>query len=276
MSEQRSSPAHLLYLPYKSVGNQEYSKAITPEIINEYAELGVSTQIIPILARHLADLNLVTDGISETSSLMVGAIKNGDDNSEWRRYLRISERQYARYVGFLEDVSVDQDLPDRSFEKIGGIATRWIYYELSADVLSNSCYMQSKFNKYIPDYNGNSPHYRSDLLLSRRFLSERLDGEPSLHLLEYDQECFKAGVGIAFLKNAILRAGMLKREKQAEWFVRRITDHYPTLNDSRYPIEPVDQYGILDRLEYAQPVEGVVINNRRFAEMIEDPDDDDY
>lgn len=264
-------------LPANGVGASDYSRAITPEILNEYAELGLSSEIMPIFARHMADLYLRIDLGREDTLLHVGAVKEPGEDAiqEWRRYINVSERQLSRYTGALESVFEGQGVRDDTIAQVAGLALRWVYFEASAAVLSNSCYMQSRFDKYIRDYNGNSPHYRSDLTLSRRYLTDQLGGdEPDIHLLENDAASFRGGIGLMFLKNALLSAGVVSSIKRAEWLVGGISELYPHLNPGANPVVPMDEYDILARMAHSEPEQGVIFSYQRYASMIDVVDDD--
>jgi hypothetical protein len=259
----------------------ERMEFLAGELIGAYAELGLDVEFMPIFGQHIADLKLevAMSGIDST----VTVSKTGPEilgEKSWQRKAIIGEMQLNDYAAGLFEALRDMNLlssqdVDASDPKIKNVAASWILYELSADVLGSSCYMQRHYNRYIPDLNGQSPNARFDVTVSREFLSSYVDYDDMTlqKLAEYDHANFRAGVSLVFLEDLLLRMGLVDNVVSARWVSSQLKQTYPKTS-ARKHVEPMERDEITKRLIDITPTTGKIAWYHSFFDTLDLPDQD--
>lgn len=223
----------------------EYMPYLVGDVLKTYADFGLAPEFQAILGRHLSDLSIQSDTTGDSSYLTVAQTrKNGQAQEaagedkvavQWCRELVVNSWQLKKYNQALTE-ALSQVAPGELDEQTTRrVAFDWLIFELTADALGNSVDMQEKFDKYVPDYNGQSRYYRSELTVCRRNLESLVDPEKlplSSDLLEEYHANFRAGVGLALLRDSLLLYG-LSREQQAHWVIEHIRTMFDEFGSRR-------------------------------------------
>lgn len=232
--------------------SNEYAKAMAPEIVGAYIDLGLDHEFAAILFHHLEDLHVVVGARGDDSFLGVRCHKelvDGKPQKRWHRVMDVGRdhlKQYSTKITECSHLLGGEGLSDPQSQKL---ALDWIMFELSADAAANSCYMQHKFGRYVPDYNGQSEHFRSELTIARSYLeSAGVEGDfVNQRSIEADHADFVAGSSLLLLQNAILRHGLSESYGRVQWFINKLRLEYPDLKDSP-GLDPMSDYDIIQRL----------------------------
>jgi len=215
----------------------EYAQSMAADLAWAYHDLGLDAGFLPIFGQHIADLHLqsVYPGHASTIGLKQVLVEASGEKS-WVRSAEIGEKHLERYAQTLQGTFSELHIKpilngsdvDMTFKKL---ALHWIMFEMSADVLGHSCYMQERFVRYIPDFNGQSPFIHSDITVSRNFISGYVDDNNPLldKMAEVDHADFRAGVALVLLEDALLRSGTLDSAVKARWVVRTLAQKYPAV-----------------------------------------------
>lgn len=247
---------------------EEYVHAMVPHVVGQYLELGLHPAFAAIMGRHIDDLLLVNDVEAAESYLRVASQKaqpthdwltEPSDEVEWVREAVVSPRQHKRYLGYLAvatKVAFDFSALDReSAIELRKLSFDWMFFELSADAAASSCYMQQKFDKYVPDYNGQSPHFRTDLAISDNYLSSFSNGKPPISVLEADHIDLRAGMALIMLHDSLLRSNLGVSTVKARHIINQLSALYPKKLFAGEVVqpEPHTQTDIVLRLAAMEP-----------------------
>lgn len=246
---------------------QEYVHSMVPHVVGQYLELGLHPSFAAILGRHIDDLKIVSDVERAESCLSVVAHKSPDKNDDcgaptetvWIREAIMSPEQHLKYLGKLalatkRTLDIDKLQPEIAAD-LKKLSFDWIFFELTADAAGSSCYFQQKFNKYIPDYNGSSPHFRTDLAISDNYLSGLTDEKPSVVTMEADHIDFRAGMALVQLHDALLRSELGLSVSRARFIINQLSASYPQkyFKGVKITPEPHSQNDVILRLSSIEP-----------------------
>lgn len=217
-----------------------YPRLMTPDTVRLYMELGFDATFSAILSRYLQDLHLVGQKDADRSYLTVSAHQEGDtEEPVWHREMVVSAPQRDEYRQTLQDgyEAIDDGLrypnfdPERTLDKL---AVDWIFFELSADAAAESCYMQHKYDRYIPGFNGQNRNWRSDLKISDEYLRKQTEVEPSRAAANADHESLRAGIGMVLLHDSILRTDLFEGAPAARWLISYLQMNHPAKTENKY------------------------------------------
>lgn len=255
------------------IASDAFAEQITPEILDMYAEFGLDSIFLPILGRHIRDTHVIVGGSSAFDSTLTTAIPQNDaprnDTKVWQRQLLIPNFTvdcYAKNItnglkifGKKFPGSIPTDSPFINQDGTLGsdvtrmLAIKMLFAESSIDMLGNSVYMQQRFEKYIPDFNGQSPHYTCELEVPRQFYDQYAYDEPGEHELRADLLALRHGIGLNFLKVDLLRFELVSKMKYAEWLIRSVQQKKPGKAVSGVSVSPHDEYAISQRVMSLEP-----------------------
>jgi hypothetical protein len=200
-----------------------FSEALVPDLVHGLDDLGIAPEFTAIFAKHVSDLHIVINPVGDKRPSRLTVMKHDD---EYKRFAVLSHQDLQRHSARLAEASqclgltLDKDNRQK-------VALTWIFFELSADALSNSVYMQHRYDKYIPDFDGQRYSWESENTLARNFLSEYAADTYTIDEVMVERERFRAGFALFFLKDALLRYGVVDRDKQAEWLIQSLRHEYP-------------------------------------------------
>lgn len=220
-------------------------------------DLGLDGRFIGIFAKHMLDLN-ICDTINtddHQSRLFVCRDSEAPDHAYHIEAI-INPKQVEMYSSVLGKVLLNQDYCPSTYanpETITPLALDWVIHELSADALGNSCYMQQRFDCYIPDYNGQNIYDNAELTISNEFLRNYADVNFSEEEARADHNNFRAGYALELLRADILRRGLTDSTQRADWITHGLAKQYPLFN-GQTPITPLRREALMVRCANMQPV----------------------
>lgn len=135
-------------------------------------------------------------------------------------------------------------------------AIDWAFYEQAMVVLSNVYHMRNRFGVYLKDLNDQSPYYRAQYSISATFLAQSEHG-PETPTVSEDLEALTQGFGLMLLHGSLIKHGLVRVAKQADWVLEELRHLYP----AAYRSEEIAAH-----LERLKPVENVLEGYRQFSE----------
>jgi hypothetical protein len=264
----------------------QFDGQFTKDVIGFYDQMGTDPRFLAILGRHVSDTHLMISSVIGESFLTTRQTKDTSSEREqtsWERLLILSETQRSMYAKAIEAATKSMSKPKRA----GGIAlgtlvdlkgkqldsektmtrkiTRdlsldWIFYELTSDMLANSIYMQQRFDHYIPDFNGQSPHYRTEFTIAREFLSGYASDEFQSerdHAVLREFRNFRAGVALGMLADDMIRKEVAGSMTEALWITSMLAKEYPLYGREQKPIVPMGKVEMFIRLSSLEPRKNV-------------------
>lgn len=278
-------------IPDVRILSTEFASHTAPYILDTLYELGLDNQFVPIVGRHIAELRIAET--HDRSTLDVHAYKEeGDKRVMWRRVALLShdelitKREVVESVfsqlnrsedlqHVVEEPSTVIDLSGENIEtqKIRdlslAVATEWVFYELAADAVASSYYMQQKWNRYIADFNGQSPHYAAELSIAQRFLEMYADQTTlSDSMVRGEYNAFRSGLGLILLQDSLLRNGVTPSRKINEWVIQGLTSTYPSIDGRNTVVEPYSRAAISERLTALIPKKNVEMEYFKLSESV--------
>lgn len=241
--------------------------SIAQQVTGAAFDLGLDSRFIAILGRHITDFKIgMLPNDSEQRSYLT--VRSRPESSEYERVAAINPKQIGMYQEWLYRAATET-CPDEGFEPDKDAcfktALEWVLFELSADAAGNSCYMQQHYDKYIPDYNGQSPYYSAERTVSRSFIQQYAQDLDEGDVV-YDHESFRSGFALQLLVDALLRNGVSTSIKHGQWTVHHIFGNYPQplKAEGSMPINPLDYHEIVQRFQSIHPIDGL---RGRMAEL---------
>jgi len=253
----------------------DYAGAYTNECGEFYGSLGLDDQFLAIFQRQLGDLHFFVGGDSTSTNLGVQCstdIQEDTHDSSWIRVLRFSRGEY-RYCsdwlsGNLKRVGID--IEPQTVKKM---TLELLFYEATADLVANAVYMQQQFDKYIPDFNGQSPFYQTEFTIARKFLGELSLHEPTKEELILEYYNFRSGAALAQLERSMIRENIAANIMNARALKKALGDNYTDREKSEkrkhqkfgFKIEPMTVGELRDRVTFMQPR---ISARQRLAELV--------
>lgn len=261
----------------------EYIRQRTQEVGRLYGELGLDPQFLAIFDRHLNDLRIARTNTIDESRLWL--VRRGPDDPVnplgWKRRAEISKTQLEEYrriiidsIDAIKKAGVHGEIHDND-TITRSLAFDWVFYELTADAAANSCYMQQKYNRYVSDYNCQSPHYRAELTISGAYL-HRYDDHVPVQAVERDHRDFRSGMSLILLHDAVLHSGLFTSAAQTRLFIMQLRKSYLGRKDPDGVtlFDPLHQGEIAMRLGTIEPTDHIK-ERARLAEYLLSLEDED-
>jgi hypothetical protein len=205
----------------------KFSEALAPDVVRTVSEFGLQDEMIGVLSMHLSRLHvvMVPENSTERSHL---SLFRSPETDEYKRLAMVSPEDIAQRSDLIRDIASEQSVRiDRRQGDMLGLD--WVYYELSVDALSNSVYMQNRFERYVNDTNVQDG-FDSNLYIARNFLNSISSDGPALTDVQVknQQTRFKQGMALQMLPDAAVRTGITSDLKKATWLVHGVQGRYPT------------------------------------------------
>ncbi len=226
-----------------------YITQTTEFAVQTAEELGLAAPFMAILAKHIQDLGIITTEYGDSRRAALSVYK--DESAPILTYKRAAiinpthVEMYASSITKALHAIVGENAAGQDDPTVPNMALDWTMYELCADALGNSCYMQHSFDGYIKDFNGQSTSYNSHDTVVREFLKEYASDFTEVDVAR-EHESFRSGFALQLLKNDLLRNKLCSSLKQAEWVVAQISKNYPTLGIGR-KITPMHHDDLMSR-----------------------------
>lgn len=214
-----------------SVG-AEYSEMMAPHIVDSCVRLGMAVELAPIFKNHLSDLHVaIRDDPKghecEDPAIAVKKIKlPGIKKPTWKRLFIVGRHQIEDRQEELAEVITARGIEELDDAKVHTAAFDWLFYEFAAlSALGNSCYMRRNIPKgYMEDFNGQSPYYRTEHILSSDYLLQT--GTQGVRV-EDDYKALRQGFGLRMLHEGLLLKGVVERAKLADWIIEELRQRTP-------------------------------------------------
>ena len=247
----------------------EYAGSMAEDVVEKFREFGLAEEFIPIVGEHILNLQLVA-GTAQTSQLDVRKVAAGNDRrGKWQRQAILSIPQARKYEKAILNAAksnrIEETLQTEVAPIIGldgkvldngqrkrllakELAVDWLFFELCADALSSSIYMQQKFTRYVRDFNGQNASDRTELTISRKHLGANVHPE----LVEEDHLALRSGIAIEMLADDLVRRGVCDTREMAEYLKAKLIEFYPKPK-GRTTLVPFNREQIHDRLSTVRP-----------------------
>lgn len=259
------------------VSGKEYIDSFAGVAVNQYMELGLDPTFAVILGRHISDWQLTLDQSQITgheSYLSLSSHRDGK-NIVWERQAVIGTTKTQTLLGKLAlsyKLTTGEESPSRQTNRLlHKLALDWSLFELSADAAAISVYMQRKFDRYVPDYNGQRENFRADLAISENCLTGYTNKPLTTSELEADHNDFRAGMALIFMHDAVLINQLLPRAAYARMFIHHLRSRYP--NKLQHSIEmqtsPLSSAEVMQRLSAVEPRKNIMKEWAEYALLLD-------
>lgn len=93
----------------------------------------------------------------------------------------------------------------------------WAFYEQAVVMLSNSYYMHNHFGRYVPDFNGQSPFYRTEFAISANYFKNQKNHKNMS--IEEDLLNMVGGFGLMLLHESLIEHQVVRNATEADWTI---------------------------------------------------------
>ena len=259
------------------VSGKEYIDSFAGVAVSQYMELGFDPSFAVILGKHISDWHLTLDQSQVTgheSYLSLSSYRDGS-NMVWERQAVIGVPKTKQLLGKLAlsyKATTGEESPSRHTNRLlNNLAVDWSLFELSADAAAISVYMQRKFDRYVPDYNGQRPNFRADLAISENVLAGCTNKPLTTHELEADHNDFRAGIALILMHDAVLINQLMPSAAYARMFIHHLRSRYP--NKVRHGLEmktsPFSSADIMQRLSAVEPRKNIMKEWAEYALLLD-------
>lgn len=260
---------------YRRFGT-EYAVSQVGTIVDYFDSVGLAPEYLAVLSRHVADLELVIEDPGKHGSTLSVASRREDGERTWHRNAVLSRFDLSDKKRFLESLMESMGIkPETS---VNSAVLGWGFYELVGDALGNSVSMQDRYNKYIPDWNGQAYCYLGQYAISEWLFGEYAQNHGELNDKEYaelqlairrDHAGLRSGVALGLVRDSLLR-DVTDNVTQTNWIIQGIKELYYKPQN----IFPLSKHQLMARLALMSPKEHPVSMEEFFNRYIDDPGPD--
>lgn len=250
-------------------------------VVESYLNLGLDVSYCAMLGRYLTDLEVtVSRHVEESTSVL-----ERDKHGEWVRKLRIPLSKVGTYENALSFVlddfgiestqhvlSVTSAISDKKSTKhtetvygnasLDELAVNWLFFESTADVLSEVYLMQRRFDRYIPDFGNLADDTFANI--SSQFFEDYADGEDigaRAMAVGLDYRNYRSGVALLQMRDELVRRRVVDTVTDANCITGRLSRKYPSTFFRRSPsvsakINPLSYQEIVQRNLALAPLKG--------------------
>jgi len=214
-------------------------------------EYDVPDEVLGVTGAYLGNLYVAMSPVGDSSSTHL-ELYHHKETDEYRRMAVVSPADIAKKSDYLRRCSKYSEM-FISKEDADLLGHEWLFYELSADILGNSVFMQNRYERYINDTNVQAG-FDANFRVVKMFLESYAD-EFDRTDLEVQQTALKFGLALELMPDAIVRKGVTENLKKAEWMINgiRSRDDYPnTFLNGDIRIRPLSSDEIVGRLATIQ------------------------
>ncbi len=221
--------------------SNEYASDMAPYLVQFLTKHGLSPILCSVVKTHIEDLSLIVNNDSyetdstkrlihnNTSRLTLEKVETLEDptESEWRRVLIVDRSDYDDRIKIIEDQFKTFPYNRHYFnnDELEACVYDWILGEEAITVVANSVHMFRTFGKYIPDFNGQNPHSKSELTINADYIigsQVNLDETNDLFDITCDYLNLKRGFGLIVLHDSLLARGVLNSSRVADGILAKI------------------------------------------------------
>jgi hypothetical protein len=200
------------------------SNYLAPDVIRKVSDFDVPEEIVAILGGFLSDLHIAYYPVADGRASELNLLKK-ESNTGYARAALLnqaeSKRKSSRIRKFAEhhDMYMDEPTADT-------LGVEWSFFELAGDALSNSVYMQNRFERYVSETNVQAG-FDGHLYIVKEF-ADASGAEYKTIQLKIEQTALKRGLALEILPDAIVRHGVTDNLTHAQWLSTSLRNEYPS------------------------------------------------
>lgn len=230
---------------------KEYTRTHARSVVTALGELGLDTQYMAMLARHIEDLNVVVNPEHSHIKSRLTVVKD-EEQDKFKRFAIINESDIddrakaLRKTGMVLGYGITPDVANR-------LAFDMMFFELSADALANVYYLQRNIGKYVPDFNGQSYAYESQYAISEDFMAAYAMSSTSRDDIAADHHSFRYGIALHMLPNSLLQQDVFDSQARAQHFSHTLAAYYPGRGVNPRQTTPLNDADLTQRFVFMEP-----------------------